>query len=178
VTMSVKGVPLEAKAPLKTFGSNLKFTSNTGSVHICKEVEFAGTVTENPGALQSLTTLKMQNAGGAACSYEPFGLTIQYSSPTEGKTLEYTVNKAGEGIVKSGKFVLIGTTFFGVTKIGECEYSAELNGSYPLGKTLEWSLSGKLELVKENPKGSFCFASETLTATLPVTSSGSAVESK
>jgi hypothetical protein len=178
VTLSVKGVPLEAKAPLKASGANLKFTSNTGVVHTCQEVEFAGTVTENPGALQSMTTLKMQNAGGAACAYEPFGLTIKYSSPTEGKTLEYTVNKVGEGIVKSGKFVLIGTTFLGATKIGDCEYSAELNGTYPLGKALEWSLSGKLELVKENPKGSFCFASETLTATLPVTSSGSTVETK
>lgn len=178
VTLSVKGVPLEAKAPLSALGKTLKFTSNTGIVHTCQEVEFAGTVTENPGALQSMTSLKMQNVGGAGCPYEPFGMTIKYSSPTEGKTLEYTVNKAGEGIVKSGKFVLIGTTFFGATKFGECEYSAELNGTYPLGKALEWSLSGKLELVKEKPEGSLCFTSETLSATLPVTSSGSTVETK
>lgn len=178
VTLNVKGTALKAGAPLKVFGSSLKFTSNTGWVHSCQEVELSGEVTENPGAIQSVPTLKMQNTGGAACTYEPgSGLTIKYSSPTEKKTLEYSINEKSEGVVRTGKFVLIGTIFFGGSKLGECEYTAELSGTYPFSpKVVEVALSGKLETVKVTPSGTPCFTSETISGSATVASSGTSVE--
>lgn len=178
VTLSVKGTALKPEAPLKAFGTSLKFTSNTGWVHSCQEVELSGLVTENPGAVQSVSTLKMQNTGGAACAYEPSSnLTIKYSSPTEKKTLEYSIDEKEQGVLRTGKFVLVGTLFLGTLKFGECEYNAELGGNYPFGKTpLEATLTGKLELVKATPSGAPCFTSETISGSATVTSSGNNVE--
>jgi hypothetical protein len=172
--LSVKGTPLKAAAPLKVSSSNFSFLSNTGFSHSCAEAELTGTVSENPGAVEAVTAPKWQNAGGAACTYKPaFAMTIKYSFPGA-INLEYTLNKSEEGIVKTGKFVFVGTVYFGAAKIGECEYEAELSGTYKFKAPLETKLTGSSNLLKG--PGEFCFAAETMSGNFTVSSGGSAVE--
>jgi hypothetical protein len=173
VTLSVKGTPLKAAAPLKVFSSSLSFLSNTGVNHSCAEAELTGTVSENPGASEAVTAPKWQNAGGAACTYYPaLTLTAKYSFPSA-INLEYTLDKSEEGLVKTGKFVYIATLYFGATKFGECEYETELSGTYKFKSPLESKLTGSPKLIKGSE---FCFTAETMSGTFTVTSSGVAVE--
>lgn len=174
VTLNVKGTPLKPGAPLKVFSSNFTFISNTEATHSCAETEFSGEVSENPGALEAVTAPKMQNAAGANCTYLPgASMTIKYSFPSA-MNLEYTLNKAEEGIVKTGEFTFVGTLYIGLFKVGECEYKAQLSGTYKFKAALESKLSGGSELVKSTT--GYCFAAETMSGNFTVTSSGSAVE--
>jgi hypothetical protein len=174
VTLSVKGTPLGAKAPLKVFSSNLTFKLQGGTTHSCPETELSGEVSENPGALESVTTAKMQGVGGANCPYKEV-YTYKYSVPTKGITLEYTTGKAGEGIAQTSKFTLIEAYYAGVLKLGECEYAVELTGTYTLGSALTMTLADAPELIKST---NFCIPDESISGTFSVTSSGSTVETK
>jgi hypothetical protein len=178
VTLSAGEKTLAAAAPLKVFSSNFTFTSNTEVVRTCQETELSGEVSENPGAIEAITTTKLQNVGGKACPYAPGFFVAKYSIPTKGLTLSYTVNGAEEGLAKLGKFVLIATIYWEgeVTKVGECEYSAELNGTYKVGAALEPTMTGKANLVKATPSNTPCFSSDAMSGKFVVTSSGSTVK--
>jgi hypothetical protein len=166
----VEGPPLEEGASLKVFSSNFTFVSNTNVKHSCAETELSGEVAKNPGAIENVTAPKMQNAGGARCPQGTGALwTIQYAFPSP-MTLEYK----GEGIVRTGKFILLGTVYFGEGKVTECEWEAELSGTLKFFTPLGLELGGSSTLLKG---GSFyCYASETMSGTFTVTSGGSAVE--
>jgi hypothetical protein len=174
VTLSVKGTALKSAAPLTVFSSNLSFLSNSGVSHSCTEAALSGTVSENPGAVEAVTAPKWQGAGGSACTYQPgLGMTMKYSFPSA-INLEYTLNKAEEGLLKTGKFSFIGAIYFGAVKYAECEYEAELSGVYKFKAPLESKLTGSSKLTKGPVE--VCFTAETMSGTFAVTSSGSAVE--
>lgn len=172
-----KGEVLKSGAPLKSFSSNLTFTSSSGSKHSCEETEFSGEVSENPGALTTVTGAKMQNKGGGKCFYRTgsgFTFTASYSISTEGLTMLYTTNPAAEGIVEGGEFSFVATIFLGNIEYGKCEYDAVLNGTYKTG-VLEPTLSGEAELVGSSGSPP-CFSSETFSGNFAVTTGGSTVE--
>ena len=167
------GEQLKSAAPLKTFSSNLLFGGESGT-HGCTETEFAGGVKENPGAVQAVTTKKMQS-GEPLCFWKA-GYWIAYSIPTEGMTIEYAKNGAGEGLVRSSKFVLKQTIYYEKgLKLAECEYNLSLSGTFKTLVALESTLSGKTEVLKGSQ---YCPGPESVTGKFVVTSGGIAVEAK
>lgn len=173
VTLNVGGSPLKSGDPLKVFGTNLKFLSSTMVEHSCAEAEFSGVVSENPGAKQNVSTIKLQNAGGARCSYMPSSnLTVQYL-PTTLPTFSYARNEAGEKVVETGKFNLLGYLYSGAVKLFECEWQVEMSGKFAFGVPLEFEFTGTASKTKG---GVFCYPSETLSGKFVVTSGGSTVE--
>jgi hypothetical protein len=173
VNLNVKGKLVEVGAPLKVFSSNLTF-KNGEATYSCTETEFSGTVGLNPGAVQNVSTTKMLGPGGGGCIYTSF-VEIKFSIPTKGMSLEYTVNKAGEGVAQLSKFTLVGAAYFGASLMGTCEYEVELSGTYKLGVALNLALAGPVKLVKIT--GS-CPGDQSVSGEFQVTSSGSSVEAK
>jgi hypothetical protein len=173
VTLKAKGSALAVGAPLKVFSSNLTF-SKEGATRTCAETEFSGEVSENPGAFEAVTTMKMQNAGGAACG---FGfVTVKYSTPTKGITLEYTVNGSGEGVARLSKFVLVGSVYWGGSKVADCEYNLAMSGVYAFEPSLlQFQLSGETEPIKG---GGACPPAEAVSGEFTVSSLGQAVAAK
>lgn len=168
-TLKVGGTALKTSDPLKVASSNFTFLSNTSVKHTCAEAELSGVVAENPGAVESVTAPKLQNAGGTRCSWDGSLLyTVQYIFPNP-MSLQYT----GGGVVKTGKFSLYGTVYVGGSKFFECEWEAELSGKFGFFTPLSFELTGSSVLVKGS---GLCYTSESLTGKFTVTSSGSAVE--
>jgi hypothetical protein len=173
VTLKVGGTPLKVGDPLKVFSSKLTFLSSTSIEHSCAEAEFSGAVSENPGAKQSVSSIKLQNAGGTRCSYNPgAGLTVQYL-PTTLMTVSYARNEAGEKILDVGKFKLLGYIYSGAVKVFECEWEVKLSGKFAFSVPLESELTGTATQTKG---GVFCYPSETISGKFAVTSAGSKVE--
>lgn len=175
-TLYLKGglEPLKAGAPLKTFSTSFEFSGESGT-HSCTENEFGGEAKENPGALQALTTFRLQSGVGVNCSWKP-SYTIKYTTPTSGITIEYAKNSAGEGIARSSKFVLAQTIYYEKSfELAKCEYNLTLAGTFKTGVALEPTLSGNTEVVKGSP---YCPGAESVAGKFAVTSSGTAVEAK
>jgi hypothetical protein len=171
VTLSIGGVTLKPGATLKLFSTNLTFNGSGGS-HACAENEFTDLLTENPGALDFRTALKMQNSGGAGCPY-PSGLTMKYSIPSGASPTEYTINKTEEGVVSMTEFPLLGKLYLGTFPVGECEYAVKLSGTYGFKTPLVLNLSGLMGAIRVTSGA--CVTAETLSGTFAVTSGGSAV---
>lgn len=178
VSLKAKGSLIGAGEPLSAFSSNLKFNDGAGGQISCAETEFAGSVTENPGAAQSVSTAKMQNGGGAGCTHVNVpSATAKMIVNTAGMTVDYAKDELGEGVATTSTFPLHVTftlVIFGKpTKSGECEYSLQLSGPFALEEPLTATLSGKLELIKtlfgNCPNGE-------ISGTFAVTSKGNAVE--
>jgi len=177
VTLRYKGggESLAFGAPLKAFSSHLTFTNGGGSKRKCTETEFSGEVTENPGALQTVGTKKMQESGGAGCVYLTW-YNIKYSIPGKEITLRYDTN-GSQGIARLSEFLLVGTVYFGATEIGKCEYNLKLSGTYGLKAPIEkMTLSGNTEPVSLGSEA--CPGAETVSGDFAVTSGGTLVETK
>jgi hypothetical protein len=171
VTLKVGGSPLGLGASLKVSSSNFTLKTNTGFTQSCAETEFSGSVKENPGAIESVSSAKMQDTGGARCVYiSPY--TIQYAF-LETFNLEFVRTAAGEGVVTTGKFPLIAYMYLGGFKSSECKYSVELSGKFKLNNPLTLEMTGLSEFTT---LGFNCYASANLSGTFTVTSGGSAVE--
>ncbi|MDQ2631856.1 MAG: fibronectin type III domain-containing protein [Actinomycetota bacterium] len=164
------GEVLTVGAPLKVFASGFTFSTESGGKHTCSEAEFGGEVAENPGALQSVTATKLQNAWGLGCPWS--GYTVKYSIPTSGLTILYDHNGL-KGLARS-KMTLIAATYAGSFKVGEAKYNLVLSGEYSYGVPLEMTLSGRTEPIE----GNMGPESSTASATFVVTSGGTAVEAK
>jgi hypothetical protein len=168
------GEQLKAAAPLKAFSNSLAFVGESGT-HGCGEAEFAGTVKENPGALQAVTAKKIQNGPEVLCFWKP-SYWIAYSIPTEGMTIEYAKNGAGEGFARTSKFTLIQKIYYeGSLLMAECEYGLTLTGTFKTLAALESTLSGKTEVIKGN---FYCPGPESVSGKFVVTSGVTAVEAK
>ncbi len=176
VTLSAKGTALTAGAALKVFSSNFTFNGEFVE-HSCEETEFTGEVSENPGALETVTAAKMQNAGGASCNYAPYPIGGKEKYSISGKPmLEYTI-KGGEGIMRTSTFTLLG--ILNLIDI-ECEYHVELSGTYSFGGELNLiHMTGTAvpfheQTTKGEPVEGVC-ETETLSGNFTVTSSGNSV---
>jgi hypothetical protein len=168
------GAQLKAGAALKAFSSNFTFSSVSGS-HSCSETGLSGQLQENPGAVQTVTTTTMHSWPSLRCPWKP-SLTIEYSVPTVGVTLEYGINSSGEGVARTGKFALVQKIYYTEGFLIECEYNLALTGTYKTNQALEPTLSGKTETIKGG--GEFCPPNESVTGKFAVTSGGTAVEAK
>lgn len=177
VKLNVKGSLAEVGAPLKVFSPKLSFNNSKGEfVHSCAEAEFSGAVGENPGALQTGSSGRLQGAGGSTCLYGGV-LDLKYTIPSKEITIEYTVNQSLEGVVKLSKFTLGLNEYFLGSLYGSCEYEVELAGTYSKPPALlNLALSGTTKLVS-TISGS-CIGDETLSGEFTVTSAGSSVEAK
>jgi hypothetical protein len=165
---------LKAGANLRAFSSSLGFTGASGS-HSCSEAEFNGTVKENPPAVQSVVTARVQTAGGA-CSWKT-SYTVVYTIPTSGITIEYAKNGSGEAFARTSKFVLKEVVYFEKKYVfAECEYDLVLAGSFKTATAAEPTLSGMT--VEKATQSPLCPGPETVSGKFVVTSSGTAVEVK
>ncbi|HEY8502251.1 MAG TPA: hypothetical protein VIL21_06165, partial [Solirubrobacterales bacterium] len=120
-----------------------ELTFDTGSSgYICNETTFSGQVTENPGALQALSTMKFEHEGEAKCPVpgpEPWSHVL---SVTEGVTLDYAKNGSEEGIAGTSEFVLHDAVYYSGFKEWDCEFSLALKGSFKLASSLKLWLEG------------------------------------
>jgi len=163
--------PLKSGAPLKLLSSNVSFSGGSGN-HSCTEGELSGALKENPGALQSVTTLRMQT-GLFYCEWKT-NYQIKYSMPG-GFNIEYLKGGNNEAFLQTGKFALIQTVYFNwFSKVAECEYNLTLAGS-SAATAIEPTLSGTTEVVKGNAS---CPGVETVSGKFVLTSEGTAVEAK
>ncbi|HEX6206314.1 MAG TPA: hypothetical protein VFZ29_10975 [Solirubrobacterales bacterium] len=142
-TLYAGGVSIGTGYEIKAFSSNLTY-SNGGS---CAETEFKGELKENPGAWSSVNTTKMQNAGGAYCSwFAPY--TVKFAIP-KGITFGYGVNVAGEGIVETSNFVLAATVYYEKAfPVTTCEYNVALTDTFATGAAMKPTLTDGLEFIK------------------------------
>lgn len=172
VTLYPEGssTPLGVKAPLKVFSSGFYFVFSP----FCEEAEFSGEVSENPGAMELVTTTAMQNSGGAGCLYET-GMRANFTIPTKNITLEFGVNEAEEGVARLSKFILVNTIYSGTQKSGECEYEVEMSGTYGFSQPLGLALKGGQKLLKGS--GLICSPTSMFGA-FSVTSEGTPVEAR
>lgn len=139
------GGTLEAGAPLKAFSSGFGFYKGGSLIRSCQETEFSGELTQNPGAVQSVSVTKMQNSGGFGCYGS--GFNVKYTVPTNGLAISYTTN-GSEGVARIGKFTLSGAVYAGSVKVADCKYNLELTGSFELKSLMEAvTLSGETEPV-------------------------------
>lgn len=141
--------PLKFGAGLELKSTNFTFTDPEAGPHSCAETAFIGGVIENPGAVEGVTSTKMQTSGGK-CAWKP-GYTIGYSIPTSGITIDYSHDGSAKGYTQISRFTLLQTVYFVESKLAECEYTLKLSGTYSLFQTLEPTLSGKTEVVKGSP---------------------------
>lgn len=167
------GSELKVGASLKAFSTSLSFSGESGA-HSCSEAEFAGTVQENPGSIQALSTTRFQTSG-FRCSWKS-GWDIAYTFPTKGMAIEYSKNGSGEGFVYTSTFTVVQTTYFAGTKAAECEYSLWLTGTFKTGVALEPTLSGKTSVIKMTE--GYCPGAESVTGKFVVTSGGTPVEAR
>jgi hypothetical protein len=167
------GEALKAGAALKAFSSKLSFSGETGN-YSCGEAEFGGSVSENPGAVQSVGVFRMQTAG-LACT-KTASLSVKFTTPSA-ITIEYAKDGLGTAYMRTSKFVLKEAVYYNKTSLlAECEYNLVLAGSYATGSAIETILSGTSEMISSiNP---FCSSSEFISGTFAVTSGGTAVEAK
>jgi fibronectin type III domain protein len=173
-TLALKGGgEIKVGANLKAFSTSLTFTGESG-VHSCTEAEFSGSVQENPGAVQAVSTTRFQT-GGFRCPWKS-GFDIAYTFPTKGTTIEYAKNLSGEGFVYTSTFTILATSYFGGFKAAECEYSLRLTGTFKTGVALEPTLAGKTVVIKSTPE--YCPGAESVSGKFVVTSSGVPVEAK
>ena len=169
VTLYVGGKSAAVGAPLKVTGPSLKFASIE-----CTGTEFSGEISENPGALQSVSTAKAQGPGGAMCKYSLYD--IKFEIPTKGITVDYTTDEAAEkSVVKWSKFTLAGTVFLFGAPVGTCEYAVEMTGSLPFAWTAAFSAAGTVNLVKT---AGTCPPSGTVSGKISLKSGESSVEAK
>lgn len=150
------GSLLSVGAPIKAFSSNAVFAGIT-----CGETEFSGTVSENPGAMQAISTAK-----AAKCTYA--GVPFTFSIPTKGMTLEYGTDASGSiGNAVVSKFNLAGTW-----ALGSCEYEIQLAGMYLFTLPTQLELTGEAKFVK----GAFtCPTGGSTAGKFTITSGGTAV---
>jgi hypothetical protein len=172
ITLKSKGSLIESGQPLVLTSSNLTFAIS-GYTYSCSESELTGTVAENPGARESVSTAKFQKAGGAACPAETSAsLTAKFTLP-KGITVDYTLNEEGGGLIRTSTFTFGVLYQLETLKLGECEFSVQLSGTYPMKTTLTTTLTGEAKLVKvisgECPTGKF-------SGFFAVTTKGNAVE--
>jgi hypothetical protein len=148
VTLYNKGgsEPLKFGAGLEASSTNFTFTDPEAGPHSCSETAFTGGVLENPGAVEGVTSTKMQTAGGK-CNWKA-GYTIAYSIPTSGITFEFSKNGSGQGFARISQFTLLQTVYLVGSKLAECEYKLKLSGTFNIFTTLEPTMSGKTEVVK------------------------------
>lgn len=172
VTLLSGGLAVPTGQSLEAKSANLTFAIS-GWTYSCPASEFTGTVTENPGALQSAPTAKLQNTGATPCpAVGSPSMTAKFTLPA-GITLDYTVDGLGNGIVRTSTFTFNLTYALGTFKLGECEFSLQLSGGYSFKTALAPTLIGEPKLVKiisgECPTGK-------ISGTFKVTSKGIAVE--
>lgn len=172
VSLTAKGVLLEKGVSLKASSSNFSLNGGVGT-YSCPETEFAGSVAENPGAVQSASTVKIQNTGGTNCPVPSSSFSAKVTV-SEAVSLEYTTDQFGGGVARTSKFTAKIAYYFGAFKTAECEYNLQLNGNYTMKAALAPTLGGKSELVK-SITGS-CPESEVALGSFAVTSNGNAVE--
>lgn len=151
------GEALKLGAALELKSTNFTFTDPESGPHSCAETAFIGAVNENPGAVEGVTSTKMQTSGGK-CIWKP-GYTIAYSIPTSGITIDFSHDEAGKGYAQVSKFTLKLTTYIVESKLAECEYTLKLSGSESPFYLVEPTLSGKTEVVKG---GSGCPVAESV----------------
>jgi hypothetical protein len=172
VTLLSGGIPVPTGQSLEAKSANLTFAIS-GWTYSCPASEFTGTVTENPGALQSAPTAKLQNTGGTPCpAVGSPSMTAKFTL-SAGITLDYGWGEFSTVVVRTSTFTFNLTYALGTFKLGECEFSLQLSGSYPLKSALAPTLSGEPKLIKiisgECPTGK-------MSGTFKVTSKGLAVE--
>jgi len=173
ITLRASGVPIETGQSLEAKSTNLTFAIS-GFTYSCSESEFSGTLTENPGALQSVSTSKMQNSGGTPCAtVSAPSWTAKFTLPAGGITIDYTVDGSGNPVARTNTFTLKVTYALSTFKLGECEFSLQLSGAYTLKTALAPTLSGEPKLTKiisgECPTGK-------MSGTFKVTTKGNSVE--
>jgi hypothetical protein len=172
VTLLSGGPPIPTGQSLEAKSANLTFAIS-GWTYSCPASEFTGTLTENPGALQSAPTAKLQNTGATACpAVGSPSMTAKFTLPA-GITLDYTVDGSGNGVLRTSTFTFNLTYALGTFKLGECEFSLQLSGAYTFKTALAPTLIGEPKLIKiisgECPTGK-------MSGTFKVTSKGIAVE--
>ncbi len=163
VTLRAEGAQVKLGATLNAFSSNFSLDGET-----CNETNLSGPLEENPGALQVVNTTIIQN-NGERC---PFSTAMAAYSVPAGMTLEYAVNSAGEGVMRSSKFTLV-AVFYEAPWVLECNYKLQLTGTYEMGSALVATLSGKGEYISGGPG---CPPLGIASGTFGVTSGGVAVE--
>jgi len=169
VTLYAGGSPISKLSEIKVFSSNLTF-SNSGS---CAETEFNGELKENPGASSSVNTTKMQNGGGANCSwFAPY--TVKFALP-KGISFDYGVNTAGVGVVETSNFVIAATVYIEKFTVTTCEYNVALAATFATGSAMKPQLKDGLEYIKG---AGVCANLYYLIGDFAVTSKGAAVEAK
>jgi phosphodiesterase/alkaline phosphatase D-like protein len=115
----------------------------------CAGTEFSGLLSENPGALQNVSSAKVQGSGGAMCTYAGI-FNVKFEVPTKDVAIVYTTNETGEqGIIKWSKFTLLGT-FYGPLGnwAGTCDYEVAMSASVPLPSASVFPSSGTVTQVK------------------------------
>lgn len=170
VTLYAGGIPISKTSEIKAFSSNLTYP-NSGS---CTETEFNGELKENPGASSTVNTTKMQNGGGASCTwFAPY--TVKFALP-KGITFDYGVNMAGEGVVETSNFVLAATVYYEkVVPVTTCEYNTALAATFATGSAMKPELKDGLEYIKG---AGVCANLYYLLGNFTFTSKGVAVEAK
>lgn len=166
------GEQLKLGAALKTYSTNFTFTGESG-VHSCGETEFTGELLENPGAQQWVWATRFQT-GGTKCVWKS-GYYIVYTFPSKGMTMDLAKDGTGEGVVTTGSFTYVATTYLGGFKLAECEYGLSLTGTFKTTTALEPTLSGKTTVIKGN---SACPGAESVSGKFAVTSGGGTVEAR
>ncbi len=169
------GKQLKAGAPLEVIG-DFSFEGSSGN-RFCEEAELSGELTENPGASQTVTTLRMQDKEAIGCFWGTYGynFSVRYAAPAGGMVIHYWLNGAGEGIVRVPKFEFVQSVYLGVPN-WKCQYDLELTGSFSTGVPLVTGLGGHTKTIAADPI--WCPSEEDLYGVFTVTSEGKTVEAR
>jgi hypothetical protein len=168
--LSVKGEGLGYGDPLKASSFNLTIAGRP-----CAEANFDGEAKETPASLQRVVSVHLQS-GAAGCSFGELNVKyIRGFQKEEDSAFEYGTNEAGKIVVNTThEFRLLGTSYLGGSKMAECEYNLALSGTAESGKSLEPTLTGKMEMIKGN--SFFCPWTEAVSGKFAITSEGAPVE--
>lgn len=159
----IEGEPLGSS--MQAVSSNLTIGGRS-----CSEAKFSGGIEENPGATQRILGIE------TTCPYGEF--TVKYKMGInifEYQALEYSTDVAGDTVVQTSRELhLVGSSYTGPFKLGECEYNLVLADVVESGAQLEPTLSGKTEKLKGNVL--WCPGSESVSGKFAITSEGEPVE--